>query len=549
MEFSATLGKQCMLGLITSAIVGLAGCSHNDKTEAIHSSAATDTQWYGGYTDRDGVRNTAPRHMDREPAPMPAPAPSGNCANYRPGLRADQGVTWLAFPTGDTRSSAVLVHQVMPKEVRAGANYDMEIHVTNITSGTLQNVVVNGESMENLNVVSSAPAAGKGSSGSAQWVLGDLKPCETRVLKVSAKADKVGTSSNCVSVTYNNVLCAATTVVQPALQLTKTITSEAMVCDEITGTYEVKNTGTGMAENVVIKDTLPGGLTTADGKNTVEINAGNLASGASARRTVMFKAAKSGSYESGASAMSTGGLTANAGAAKVMVKQPVLAINIKCPNRVFVGRDTTYEITVQNKGDTNATNVSLMTSTPSGATPVRMSDNGTASGWNLGSLPAGGTKTVSTVIRSNTMGANSITATAKAYCADAVSANCSTNLEGIPAILVECIDDNDPVEVGGQTTYTITVTNQGSAPGTGIKLAIDLPAEQDLVTTGGASAGTAAGRSVTFAPLATLAPKAKASWTVTIRANKAADVRFGINVTSDQFSNPIRETESTNQYQ
>ena len=51
------------------------------------------------------------------------------------------------------------------------------------------------------------------------------------------------------------------------------------------------------------------------------------------------------------------------------------------------------------------------------------------------------------------------TAAAKGVCAEA-AASCETKVEGIPAILLEVIDLEDPIEVGAQTTYEIKVTNQ-----------------------------------------------------------------------------------------
>jgi uncharacterized repeat protein (TIGR01451 family) len=462
------------------------------------------------------------------------------------------GVSSLAFPTGDPRTSAVLLHQVMPQQVRAGATYDMEIHVTNVTNTTLQNVVVNGESMDNMSIVSSNPSAGRGAAGNTQWVLGDLGPCKTQKITVSARADRVGNASNCLSVSYANVLCSALQVVQPALQITKTMTSEALTCDTITATIEVKNTGSGAAENVVIKDNLPNGLTTADGKQAVEIAVGTLAGGQSATRSLQLKAKGKGRYENNASASASGGLTASSNTVAVVVKQPELAVSVKCPERVFLGRDMKYDITVSNRGDAACNNTTLA-SNFTGGSFKSATDGGSGAGgsasWNLGSIPPGGTKTVSVTLSSGSIGEANLNATAKCACSPDASASCKTSLQGIPAILVECVDDNDPVEVGGQTTYTITVTNQGSAPGTGIKVNVELPGQEDYVSGTGATAVSAAGKSITMAPLASLAPKASAQWRVTVRANASGDIRLRLKVTSDQFSNPIEETESTNLYQ
>ena len=46
-----------------------------------------------------------------------------------------------------------------------------------------------------------------------------------------------------------------------------------------------------------------------------------------------------------------------------------------------------------------------------------------------------------------------------------------------------------------------------------------------------------------------MAPGEKATWTVTVKALKAGDVRFKTKMTSDQLGRPVEETEATNLYE
>jgi hypothetical protein len=75
-----------------------------------------------------------------------------------------------------------------------------------------------------------------------------------------------------------------------------------------------------------------------------------------------------------------------------------------------------------------------------------------------------------------------------------------------------------------------------------------LPPEEDFVKAAGATEGKADGKTIKFAPLATLAPKAKAVFTVTVKGVKEGDARFRVNLTSDQIETPVMETESTHIY-
>jgi hypothetical protein len=95
----------------------------------------------------------------------------------------------------------------------------------------------------------------------------------------------------------------------------------------------------------------------------------------------------------------------------------------------------------------------------------------------------------------------------------------------------------------------ITATNQGSAPDTNIKIICTLEDSEQYVSSSGATTGIAAGNTITFAPLPSLAPKAQATWRVTVKAVKAGDVRFTTVMTTDQLTRPVQETEATNLYQ
>ena len=132
---------------------------------------------------------------------------------------------------------------------------------------------------------------------------------------------------------------------------------------------------------------------------------------------------------------------------------------------------------------------------------------------------------------------------------ETVSDSCSTEIEGIPAILLEVIDVTDPVEVGQNTTYVITVTNQGSAPDRNVRVVATLPDQQSFVSATGATNVAANGKTITFAPVENLGVGQQAAWRIVVKADAAGDVRFRIEMTSDNLTSPVIETEATNLYE
>lgn len=235
----------------------------------------------------------------------------------------------------------------------------------------------------------------------------------------------------------------------------------------------------------------------------------------------------------------------------LVASSPMVEISKKCPQLRYLGRDATFEITIANRGSGPAVNVVVSDVIAGGTEFVSADNNGVREGnnivWRVGTLDAGQVRTLKVSVRCVTIGP--VRNTAKVtYCAEA-AAECGFEIKGIPAILLECVDDPDPIEIGTQLTYTITVTNQGSQTGTNIKVECIVPPEQEFVKAGGATAGTAEGRNVKFATLPALAPKAKAAFTITVKGIKEADSRFRVKMMSDQTETPVEETESTHIYE
>jgi uncharacterized repeat protein (TIGR01451 family) len=100
--------------------------------------------------------------------------------------------------------------------------------------------------------------------------------------------------------------------------------------------------------------------------------------------------------------------------------------------------------------------------------------------------------------------------------------------------------------VGENTTYTIRVTNQGTADDTNIKIVVQFPAE--ITPTSASNGGTIEGKRVTFPVYPRLAPKAAFTYTIQAKGEKAGDARISVVRTSTDIPSPTTEEESTRVY-
>ncbi len=471
-------------------------------------------------------------------------------AQPQPGPRSGGKVEQRYYPSGDRASSALLLERITPVEVRRGEQFAYDITFTNISRSELTDLVLTEQFPPTFRVGTVAPPPTRGGGDTATWSVPRFPPGATQTLRIVGSTDQPDELSWCATVVFNTQICANTRVVEPALQLVKTAPEVVMLCDPIPMKLIVTNTGNGVARAVRITDTLPEGLTTSDGKDAIGIEVGDLAAGQSKEYTFSARAARTGSFTNVAQAAEAGGLRADASATTI-VRKPELQLVKACPNLRYVGRTATFELTVNNPSDTPATNVVLVDPLPQGVEFVGADNDGRFSGgavtWGLGTIAPGDARRVSMTVKCVSIGMVQNTASVKGYCAEA-SASCQMEVRGIPAILLECVDNPDPVEIGTDTTYTITVTNQGSATGTGIVVECTLPPEQQFVGANGPTQGAAQGQTIRFAPLPALAPRATATYLVTVKAIREGDVRFRVSMKSDQIDSTVDETESTRHY-
>ena len=529
------LSSKVLILVLVAACIMLSGC---------YSCRTWHQMWGTGpvapevadklYWDKDCKPLTPKTTVVRQKA-----APATDCGPYT--------ASW-DYPCG--ACGIVRMEKTMPRQVQADVPFDYQIKVTNLTKMMISDIVVRDKLPSNLQFDSATPVPQK-DDGDLVWKFDSLEPGSNITMNVTGTPSGTDCVTNCATITYLVPVCASSQIVEPKLKLTKTAPSEVLLCDPIPVKLVVANAGTGAAPNVSIVDRLPEGLETADGKSRLAFDAGTLGPGQSREFSAVLRATKAGKYVNKATTSSSSGLKAQATTTTV-VRKPVLAITKTGRKTQYIGRTLTYEITVTNKGDGPARKTVVEDSIPAGVTSVKPSSGGRIVGskviWELGTLAANSSKKVSVTCTPTRIATLRNTATAKAYCADVVSASATTSVAGIPAVLLEVIDLVDPVEVGNQTTYVITATNQGSMPGTNITIICTWEDKQQYVSSSGATTGRVEANTLKVAPLRSLAPQARATWRVVIRAVQPGDVRFAVRMNTGEFERPVEETESTNLY-
>jgi uncharacterized repeat protein (TIGR01451 family) len=462
----------------------------------------------------------------------------------------------MAFPTGNRSSSDLLVEQIGPRQVRVGQPYAYQLRVTNLTDQTLTGVVLHERVPSDFKLASN-DARHEGENGQARFDVGDLGPKQSKTFQVSGTPSKPGTLDTCLSAQYNPpTLCSHIAVVAPAIKAVAEGPSESDVCQDLDYRYTVTNTGTGTAHNVVLQANLPEGLTTADGQRTLTAKVGELAQGQSKTVNARLRATQAGHFTSEATVRSDAGDVQTQQIA-TDVRAPRLAVTISGPKEAYMGQQVAYQVTVTNKGDAaaQATRVRLG-ATPghvqfvnaTGADGSQLAAEREGGGQDLGNLAPGESRSMTVNFNVVQNGAIAVDATAAAKCAADVTTYANTNVAALTASTLEVSHDPDPVAVGSNVTYHITLINKGNAPDHNVRVSAMLPDSEQYVSADGQTKASNDGRQITFGPIDTLQPKQRVTWQVTAKALKPDLAQFKANMVSQATPQAAAKVEPTKLY-
>ncbi len=411
-----------------------------------------------------------------------------------------------------------------PDPVSVGQTLEYSITVDNAGPDRAQKVVVT----DNLPSEVSYLASGGDCTLQGELIcnLGNIKADESKTITVTVtvNSEGIGTINNTASVSSDSVeinpgneqVTIGTSVNRSAdLSISKSADPDPVaVGQSLTYLVTVDNKGPGAATNVVVTDTLPAEVSFSSvsagcsNSGVVVCNLGTIASGSNKSVEIVVTLDSEGSGTiANTAVVSSDTPEENPGDESTTITTDTttapqtadLSISKSAdPDPVAVGQLLTYLITVDNNGPASATNVEVTDTLPtevsfsSASAGCSYSDNVVCS---LGTIPAGSDKSVQIAVIVNSEGSGSIANTAVVSSdtpeenpgdeSTTITTNTTPSQETADLSISKSADPN-PVLVGQQLTYLITVDNNGPSTATNVVVTDTLPAE---VSFSSASAG------------------------------------------------------------
>jgi len=468
-----------------------------------------------------------------------------------------------------------------------GELVEYTITVTNDGPSDATSVVLTDTLPSGITYNSFSTTQGSYDDGTGRWSVGDLPDGNAATLTLYAIVNG-GTAGSTITNTTddlsasqadpnaaNNQDSAAFTVQSADLTVNKSVDSpKPNEGDTIRYTITITNNGPDTADNIVLTDTLPGGVTyvthdTSQGTYSNVTGRWEVGSLLTETATTLTIDATVDEGTGGSTITNiTAGLSAdqadptpgnNQGSAAFTVKSADLAVTkVGSPDPVIAGTALTYTITVTNNGPDDATGVSVSDPLPDGVTYSSSSatrgsyDDGTGL-WSVGELANGesATLTIFLTVNSSTSEtlANSSTVSANEH--DPNTENNSvteiTNVDVVAGLEIAKTALAATVEAGEQLTYTLTYTNDGPSDATNAVITDTLNINVDYASAQPAPTGSHNGDP--YWQLGTLQPGDSGEITLSIRAHRPLTNNFTLTnvawIDADHTA-PLSTTEETN---
>ncbi len=306
---------------------------------------------------------------------------------------------------------------------------------------------------------------------------------------------------------------------------------------------QLSNPGNGPAENVVVNLNATGA---AGQPSTI----GTIAAGETREMEIELTARQAGIMKIDAVAQGDGGLQANS-ALEVMVRRAELAIDVRAPEMVFAGTDTSYAIHVTNRGDATAKGVILSLNLPQGLeNGVGIDQKPITSAqprWRLGDLTPGTERVFTLQCQLTSDGQNRMTANANGDGDVKASGIATTLVEAIADLKLYVNDPKGPVPVGQDVVYEVKVMNRGSKAANDIELVAQFSEGIEPSQVTGHRSEIVPGQ-VVFDTIRSLPAGGEMTLKITARAAKDGNLRFRAELTCADSDIKLVSEESTRFY-
>jgi uncharacterized repeat protein (TIGR01451 family) len=477
-------------------------------------------------------------------APLSAAATSANAAEGDgvPGAEQLDGV----------QSPALTVEKLAPPEIQVGKEATFQIHVRNVGKVAAHEVTILDRIPKGTQFVNATPTATPTSQGQMMWNVGTLQPGDEVTVSLQLMPLSEGELGSVAQVVFQTQAAVRTLCTKPQLSVTHAGPQKVLIGETVVFDITVSNPGSGVATSVIMEEDVPEGLAHAAGRE-LEFEIGSLRPNESRQLQLTLKADKPGLVRNEILVRGDANLIAQH-AVELEVIAPALEVMLQGPKMRYLDRPATYDVVISNPGTAPAREVELVTYLPKGMKFVSADHKGQyepqnhAVFWSLEELPANQTGGAKLTVLPLETGAQKLKLEGRAELGLKQSFEQVVQVESVAELQFTVVDEADPIEVGAETTYLITLTNSGSSAATNVQLAINLPAELKALGGDGPTRVAVDGDRLLIDPLARIGPGEEAVYRIKVLGGTAGHQRIQVQLVTNEMPVAVNREEVTRVY-
>jgi uncharacterized repeat protein (TIGR01451 family) len=478
------------------------------------------------------------------------------------GLASDNGLAPAGSYEGDgvpgaeaiegVQTPSLTIHKSAPAEIQVGKETEFQILVTNSGNVAAHDVVIFDRVPRGTRFVSAQPAATRTPEGLLMWEAGTLQPGDQRSIAVQLLPIAEGEIGSVAQVLFQSQASVRTICTKPELTITHTAPQKVLIGESLTLDIEINNPGTGAATNVVLEADVPEGLVHAAGRE-LEREIGTLRPGDSRQLQLTLTADKPGLVQNRVLVQADGNVIAEH-VLEIEVVAPALQVSLSGPKLRYLDRPATYDVAVANPGTAPAREVELVTYLPAGMKFVSADQKGTyepqnhAVYWSLEELPANESGAAKLTLLPLEIGQQTISLEARAERGLQHADQRTVQVDSLAELQFTIVDEHDPIEIGADTTYVVTLTNRGSSAASNIQLSVSLPAQLQAVGGDGPTRVLVEDGRMAIDPLARLGAGEQAVYRIRVQGLEAGPQRLQVQLLTAETPVPVTKEEITHVY-
>lgn len=495
------------------------------------------------------------------PAPLAAAAgdahaPPGSGAPS-PALRMDQ----LNF---GKQSVGVSVDVIGPSSMYLNQEATLKLIVRNNGKADALNVAVTDELPDGLEFVSSQPETTP-IEGRLIWAIGLLPSGSDRLITLRVRPKKPGSFEHGATVKILTGSKARLRVMEPKLKVELAATPtlhKVLKGQSVEFKVSVTNTGDGPARHVAIQAKLSPGLrheaaSRGDEQMMYEITIPVIGAGKTETLDPLVADALVGGEQSCTVTARSDDVVFNqqdgSATTAVQVVEPKLKLTLNGPDSRFTDTTADYELVVENPGTAPARKVRIQATLPVNGRYIKNPKNGATYDpashrlqWMIDQVDPGASSQIFPFqVRMGGAGFYEVFAEARGEGGVYAKQLRRTEVQGMPDVDLVVSEKKRVVDVGGQTTFFITLRNYGTKEATNLSVIARLSPNLKYVEAGAKSndvriEGSNAGDAVTFAiPKLGAAKEMALGVLVEVRSGDPKQGTCNVSVKHDELQEPF----------